>query len=152
MGNTQNAQTAQATSEDAAKYFSTEEAAELSEVPSRTLRDWVQRGLLAPHSEGEGKQRRCYWTEEDVAKAKALKSKADAPSLSELSMLAPLLKHLEAGKARAECTDVEQVVALTGNGIKVFQLRDTVAEMHRAAGIASPILLLPPAWPRGRRG
>jgi len=102
---------------------STREAASELGVKVPTLQKWVRDGLLNPASEGEGSQRRLFWSDEDIAAAKDLSNGGRSGVTSFLAELAPtgLVPHLTKARTMLESLADGHVLVVGEKGPRVFR-------------------------------
>lgn len=125
--------------------LSTKEVADEIGVPVTRVQGWVRDGRLAPHTEGEGRQKRHMWSKRDLEAARELKDRnGQAKLVAEMAVfLGPeFMRHIPRAQMMLASTSDGEAVAAGPLGVRIVRSSDPCSEVFKRAG--SPALLLSP--------
>jgi hypothetical protein len=124
--------------------MTTAEAAARIGVTTNVLRDWIAQGLITPHGEGEGRQRRYAWSASDVEDAMALKQKQPTKSLAETTLDSlggeDFTRNLSQGRKLCTKLTGEEVVVVGPRGVRIMNRKTYISGVISVVG--DPALVL----------
>lgn len=119
---------------DRGETFTTRHVAEMLGVKQKTIQYWAREGLLTPHVEGEGKQRRFYWTPADVDEARGLRDANGQVGMIKIvaDMVGPdFLRSVNHAQSIAETASKGEIIAAGGNRALRFRADTPLGDVVR---------------------